>query len=64
MNMKTFAVGAGLMLAAMTLSAKEPVPVMTKPGKELLSEDFSGTSLPAKWQPGGRPKPERFSLKE
>jgi len=56
MNMKTFAVGAGLMLAAMTLSAKEPVPVMTKPGKVLLSEEFSGAALPAKWQPGGRPK--------
>jgi len=56
MNMKMFAVGAGLLLAAMTLSAKEPVPLMTKPGKELLNEDFSGASLPAKWQPGGRPK--------
>jgi len=25
-------------------------------GKLLLNEDFSGTSLPAKWQPGGRAK--------
>ncbi|OHE80356.1 MAG: hypothetical protein A2107_01625 [Verrucomicrobia bacterium GWF2_62_7] len=54
--MKTFAVGAGFLLAAMTLSAKEPAPLMTKPGKELLNEDFSSASLPAKWQPGGRPK--------
>ncbi|MCX6898742.1 MAG: LamG domain-containing protein [Verrucomicrobia bacterium] len=56
MNMKMFAIGAGFLLAAMTLSAKEPVPLMTKPGKELLNEEFSGASLPAKWQPGGRLK--------
>lgn len=44
------------MLAAMILPAKEPVPLVTKPGKLLLSEDFGGASFPAKWQPGGRPK--------
>lgn len=27
---------------------------MTKPGTQLLCEDFSAASLPAKWQPGGR----------
>jgi hypothetical protein len=53
---RMFAVTAALLLAAMTLSAKEPAPLMTKPGKQLLCEDFSGVSLPAKWQPGGRPK--------
>lgn len=36
-------------------SASEPKPLMTEPGKLLLSEDFSAASLPKNWQPGGRP---------
>ncbi|MBI5818388.1 MAG: hypothetical protein HZA88_05325 [Verrucomicrobia bacterium] len=44
------------LVAPLSLSAAEPVLLLTKPGKVLLSEDFSGASLPAKWQPGGRPK--------
>lgn len=34
--------------------ASEPQPLMTQPGKLLLSEDFSGPELPAGWQPGGQ----------
>ena len=36
--------------------AAEPQPLMTMPGKVLLSEDFAAASLPAKWEPGGRPQ--------
>lgn len=48
---------AGLALAGWCLaaSAVEPKPLMTQPGKLLLSEDFSGAGLPKNWQPGGRP---------
>jgi hypothetical protein len=46
MTINIVAVGACLLFVA---AVKEP-------GKLLLSEDFSGASLPAKWQPGGRPK--------
>ncbi|MBI5685561.1 MAG: hypothetical protein HZC54_10810 [Verrucomicrobia bacterium] len=45
-----------LLLSALTLSAGEPQPLISKPGKLLLSEEFSGAAMPAKWQPGGRPK--------
>ncbi|MCX6906675.1 MAG: hypothetical protein NTY01_01390 [Verrucomicrobia bacterium] len=45
-----------LLLSVLTMSAGEPQPLISKPGKLLLSEEFSGASLPAKWQPGGRPK--------
>ncbi len=45
-----------LLLATLTVSAGEPQPLISKPGKLLLSEDFSGASMPAKWQPGGRAK--------
>ena len=50
------------LVAPLSLSAAEPVPLLTKPGKVLLSEGFAGASLPAKWQPGGRPK--SFSIVE
>jgi hypothetical protein len=46
MKINIIAVGACLLFVA---AAREP-------GKLLLSEDFSSASLPAKWQPGGRPK--------
>ncbi|MBI5817945.1 MAG: hypothetical protein HZA88_03080 [Verrucomicrobia bacterium] len=45
-----------LFIAALTLTAAEPQPPASKPGKRLLSEDFGGAALPATWQPGGRPK--------
>ena len=45
-----------LLLASPTLPAGEPAPMISKPGKVLLSESFGATSLPANWQPGGRPK--------
>ena len=41
-------------------SAAELQPLMTVPGKLLLSEEFSGPALPADWQPGGQP--ESFSI--
>jgi len=50
------ATALSLLLTALTMSAGEPQPLISKPGKLLLSEEFSGASLPAKWQPGGRPK--------
>ena len=45
-----------LLLATLAVSAGEPAPLISKPSKLLLSEDFSGATMPAKWQPGGRPK--------
>ncbi len=45
-----------LLLAALTMAAGEPQPLISKPGKLLLSEEFSGAMMPAKWQPGGRAK--------
>lgn len=59
---------AGLLLAALllgppaSLAAESSTPTGTKTDKLLLSEDFSGTDLPAKWQPGGQPK--AFSIVE
>jgi len=44
------------LLSALTLPAGEPQPSISKPGKLLLSEEFSGAAMPAKWQPGGRAK--------
>ena len=37
------------------VSAAEPQPLMTVPGKLLLTEDFAGPALPTAWQTGGRP---------
>lgn len=45
----------GLGLWCFAASASEPKPLMTEPGKLLLSEGFSAASLPKNWQPGGRP---------
>ncbi|MFA6562235.1 MAG: hypothetical protein WCV00_10050 [Verrucomicrobiia bacterium] len=45
-----------LLFAASTVSAGEPSPLMSKPGKLLLREKFNSVTLPAKWQPGGRSK--------
>jgi hypothetical protein len=45
-----------LLLPAMLMFAGEPQPLISKPGKLLLSEEFSGAAIPPKWQPGGRPK--------
>lgn len=45
-----------LLFSALTISAGEPQSLISKPGKLLLSEEFSGASMPAKWQLGGRPK--------
>lgn len=44
------------LLSTLPLLAGEPQPLLSKPGKLLLSEEFSGAAMPAKWQPGGRPK--------
>ena len=60
MNMKLLAVTASFVIAGLTLAAREPQPLLTKPGKSLLSEEFSNSSIPPTWQPGGRSK--SFSL--
>lgn len=49
------ALTATLALTAAALRAADLTPLMTVPGPLILSEDFSGTVLPVKWQPGGRP---------
>ncbi len=55
--MKTItSLSCGLLFIVSTLTAGEPQPLISKPGKLLLSEDFSGAAMPAKWQPGGRAK--------
>ena len=60
MSAKALVIGASSLLAGLTLSAKAPAPLITNPGNAMLSEDFSGASLPAKWQTGGRPKSFNF----
>ena len=45
-----------LLLAILTISAGELQPLISKPGKLLLTEEFNASSLPAKWLPGGRQK--------
>lgn len=42
-------------MAPLLACAIEPQPVMTVPGKLLLSQEFSGPTLPVGWQPGGPP---------
>lgn len=56
MKTKTLTIPAVLLLATAALSGKEPAPLITKPGKLLLSQEFSLPPMPANWQPGGRPK--------
>lgn len=56
MKIKTPAAIAALLSTVLALHAKEPVPLIAKPGKQLLAQDFSLPSMPANWQPGGRPK--------
>ena len=53
--MKTILSMCLFLLLAWTVSAKEPQPLISKPGKLLLSEDFSGGTIPKNWKPGGRP---------
>ena len=50
------------LLSALPMVAGEPQPLISKPGKLTLSEEFFGAAMPAKWQPGGRPK--SFSIAE
>jgi hypothetical protein len=45
-----------LVVATLVASAGELVPLISKSGRLLLSDDFSSATMPAKWQPGGRPK--------
>lgn len=50
------AVVLSVLLSMQTMSASELHSLISDPGKQLLREDFSGASLPANWQPGGRAK--------
>jgi len=57
--MKSSLIPALFALAALaftkSLAVDPPSPLITKPGKVLLSEDFSAAQIPANWQPGGHP---------
>ena len=46
----------GSLFPALALLAGESQPLLSRPGKQLLREDFAHAALPANWQPGGRPK--------
>ena len=52
--LRTAVVVAGLIFAAIPLSAKEMEPLISKPGRLLLEEAFNGVPIPGKWEPGGR----------
>lgn len=44
-----------LQVSACLAATPDLKPLISERGRELVSEDFSGTALPAKWRPGGRP---------
>lgn len=46
---------ATVLLSANAVFAAEQQPVLTKPGKELLSESFDAPAIPKDFTPGGRP---------
>ena len=54
MTQRIAIIGAGLLLCAMPLFAKELEPLISKSGRLLLNENFGGAAIPVKWEPGGR----------